>query len=42
VDLGYGGSVPIFDVSQDGCRLVFTREENRGDIWLLEAQQGEY
>ncbi|HET7292496.1 MAG TPA: protein kinase [Vicinamibacteria bacterium] len=31
-----------FDVSRDGSLLVFTREEKRGDLWLLDAGKRVY
>jgi hypothetical protein len=43
IDLGPQWSLPIFDVSGDGLRLVYdVAEEPRGDIWLLEAKTGRY
>jgi Tol biopolymer transport system component len=33
---------PDFDASPDGKWLAFTREDTRGDLWLLEAQEGSY
>lgn len=33
---------PDFDPSPDGKWLVFTREERRGDVWVLDAQEGSY
>jgi hypothetical protein len=42
VDLGPRGSMPIFDVTADGERVVFDREDVRGDIWLLAASAGRY
>ncbi len=31
-----------FDASPDGKWLAFSREERRGDLWLLKAQEGSY
>lgn len=41
-DLGPGGTLPIFDVSEDGRRLVYDFDEPRGDIWLQETKDGRY
>jgi Tol biopolymer transport system component/serine/threonine protein kinase len=42
VDLGLVGSPPYFDISDDGQLLAFTREEMKGEIWLLETREGKY
>jgi Tol biopolymer transport system component len=42
VDLGTNDSVPIFDVSPDGGLIVFTREDQQGDIWLFDTDGGRY
>jgi Tol biopolymer transport system component len=31
-----------FDVSRDGRLLVFSRAEQRGDVWVLDARRGRY
>jgi hypothetical protein len=39
------GTIPTlvdFAVSRDGRRLVFSRPDPRGDIWVLDATQGKY
>ncbi len=42
VDLGPQAFGSLFDLSADGGRVLFAREEMRGDIWLLETRQGSY
>jgi Tol biopolymer transport system component/serine/threonine protein kinase len=42
VDLGLIGIPPDFDISVDGHLLAFTREEMKGEVWLLETQGGRY
>jgi len=42
-DLLADGAAPgDFDLSADGRLLAYTREELRGDLWLLEAREGSY
>jgi hypothetical protein len=31
-----------FDLSSDGRLVAFTRQEVRGDVWLLENRRGTY
>ncbi|UCF37504.1 MAG: PD40 domain-containing protein, partial [Acidobacteriota bacterium] len=38
--LGKTGDLPLFDASSDGEILLFTRENRRGDIWLIESTNG--
>ncbi len=33
---------PVFGISRDGRLLVFTREESKGGIWMLEAVKGTF
>jgi Tol biopolymer transport system component/serine/threonine protein kinase len=40
--LGGGQVVPVFDVSADGRFVAFSRSEEQGDIWVLEAEKGSY
>ncbi len=43
VDFGSGKSAGMFDVSEDGRWLVYPRdEEDRGDVWVLQASGGTY
>lgn len=42
VDFGSAHSAGMFDISQDGRWIVYPREEDRGDVWVLEATKGEY
>ena len=40
--LGHDELLADFDVSRDGRLLVFGRQDRRGDVWVVEAQQGKY
>jgi dipeptidyl aminopeptidase/acylaminoacyl peptidase len=42
VSLGGESVVPVFDVSADGRLIAFSRGEERGDVWVLEAQRGKF
>jgi TolB protein len=38
LDFGKPDGSGIFEVSPDGCLVVFSRESQKGDIWLLKAK----
>jgi TolB protein len=42
VDFGSGSSPGMFDISADGRWIVYPYEEDRGDVWVLEASKGSY
>ena len=42
VVIGGPGAFPLFDVSLDGRYLAYGRWNLRGDIWLLESEDGSY
>ncbi|MBM3307569.1 MAG: PD40 domain-containing protein [Candidatus Eisenbacteria bacterium] len=42
VDFGPMSAEAVFDVSQDGERVLFQRQTLRGDVWVLEAKKGTY
>jgi eukaryotic-like serine/threonine-protein kinase len=42
VSLGGESVVPVFDISADGRLIAFSRGEERGDVWVLEAQRGKF
>jgi hypothetical protein len=41
VDFG-SNSTGLFDISADGRWLVYSRSEDKGDVWVLEAKKGSY
>jgi hypothetical protein len=40
VTIGFKKAAPLFDVSIDCRLLIYTKEDVRGDIWVLEASNG--
>jgi Tol biopolymer transport system component len=42
VDFGSADSPGMFDVSADGRWVVYPYEEDKGDVWVLEAAKGSY
>jgi hypothetical protein len=42
VSLGPLTAPAMFDISRDGRFVVFSREEIKGNIWVLKAKKGIY
>jgi hypothetical protein len=42
VEFGPMARYGVFDVTPDGRLLVFTREEVRGDLWIMESKPGTF
>jgi TolB protein len=42
IEFGSMARYGVFDVTPDGKLLVFTREEVRGDLWIMESKPGTF
>jgi Tol biopolymer transport system component/serine/threonine protein kinase len=42
IDLGRTEYTKVFDLSPDGRTVVFAEHPSRGDVWLLEAREGQF